>query len=203
MDYPNNSDKAREEASKRATPETGRINPVVSGNVKAKNKSGIRKLADAVLPDGSENTFSNIWSYILVPAGKDMISDIVGSLLYGDQYRKRRGNVTGVGQKSPTAYRNCYPHPEDSRSLPATRVRSAYEVDEYVITDYRDANEVLVSMDKTLAEYGTVRVADYYEAIRVTPRSSDYKYGWTDLRSARIDKVRDGWIIRFPSPGAV
>ena len=173
----------------------------MQSDLKPKKKSGFKKVVDVVAPDGVDDAVSHIIFDILIPGAKDMVWDIFGSMLWGDQHRKRtRGSSGGV--KTNTPYRDYYRHPDD-RSLPATRVRVAYEVEDYPIPDRRDAECVLAELDSILREYGTVKVSEYYEAIGVTPRSIDYKYGWTDLRNAYVDKVREGWIIRLPRPGAM
>lgn len=202
-DYTNNSHKARTAAQQSSPPvETSRgSGRIVKGEVKARKKSELKKLADTFIPEGVDNARSHIVFDILIPAAKDMVWDVIGSLLYGDQYRKR-AKGTSTGTKSNTPYRNYYQHPEE-RSMPATRVRVAYEVDDYPIPDRGDAECVLAELDSILREYGTVKVSEYYEALGVTPRSIDYKYGWTDLRNAYVDKVREGWIIRLPRPCAM
>lgn len=202
-DYANNSHKARasEQSSPPQAEPTRGSGRIVQSDLKPKKKSGLKKVADVVAPEGIDNAVSHIIFDILIPGAKDMLWDIVGSMLYGDQHRKRTRGAGGA-PKANTPYRNYYPHPDD-RSLPATRVRVAYEVEDYPIPDRRDAECVLAELESILREYGTVKVSEYYEAIGVTPRSIDYKYGWTDLRNAYVDKVREGWIIRLPRPGAM
>ena len=61
-----------------------------------------------------------------------------------------------------------------------------------------DAEAVLMSMDELISQYEVVRVADLYDLAGITGDYTDYRYGWTDIRSARIERVRDGYIIRMP-----
>ena len=201
-DYANNSHRARtaEQSSQTTEPSRG-SGRIVQSELKPKKKSSLKKVADVVAPEGIDNAVSHIIFDILIPYTKDMVWDIVGSMLYGDQH-KRRARGTSGGVKSNTPYRSYYQHP-DERSNPATRVRVAYEVEDYPIPDRGDAECVLAELDSILREYGTVKVSEYYEALGVTPRSIDYKYGWTDLRNAYVDKVREGWIIRLPRPAAM
>ena len=62
-----------------------------------------------------------------------------------------------------------------------------------------DAEEVLDSMLATIDKYGIVSVADMYDLVGITGNYTDNKYGWTDLRSARIERERDGgYTINLP-----
>ena len=47
--------------------------------------------------------------------------------------------------------------------------------------------------------YGLVRVADFYDLVGVTGNYTDNKYGWTNIRSAEIVRLRDGgYVIKLP-----
>lgn len=49
-----------------------------------------------------------------------------------------------------------------------------------------------------ISVYGMVSVADLYDLIGVTGNYTDNKYGWTDIRSASVVRVRDGYIVKMP-----
>ena len=53
-------------------------------------------------------------------------------------------------------------------------------------------------MDEMISVYGIVSVADLYDLIGVTGNYTDNKYGWTDIRSASVVRVRDGYIVKMP-----
>lgn len=53
-------------------------------------------------------------------------------------------------------------------------------------------------MDEMISVYGMVSVADLYDLIGVTGNYTDNKYGWTDIRSASVVRVRDGYIVKMP-----
>lgn len=75
-----------------------------------------------------------------------------------------------------------------------------YEYDSNdIVYHYKgDAVRALASMYELLSEYGVVRVSDLYHASGLNAEYSDHKYGWTDIDSAKIEKVKDGYIIRMP-----
>ena len=53
-------------------------------------------------------------------------------------------------------------------------------------------------MDELISSYRVVSVADFYDLAGITPEYTDNKYGWTDIRSANIVRVRDGYMIKLP-----
>mgnify|MGYP004450855969 CR=1 FL=1 len=80
--YPSNSHKAREEVAEK------KVEKVVSGKTSTKKKSGMRKLSDTFLSEDVSNVKSYIFSEVLLPAAKKLVSDIVTNgidmLLYGE-----------------------------------------------------------------------------------------------------------------------
>ena len=77
-------------------------------------------------------------------------------------------------------------------------MRTGYEYEDVVLDNRGDAEDVLLEMESILDEYHMVRVSDLYELVGITGKWTDNKYGWTDLRTARVDHVRDGYLIRLP-----
>ena len=49
-----------------------------------------------------------------------------------------------------------------------------------------------------MEEYDLVRVSDMFDLSGVTGSYTDNNYGWTDIRSAEIQRVRDGYVIKMP-----
>ena len=185
-EFPNNSDAAKEK----------KVEKVVSGEVKTRKQSEASKMAGALISDDAHNLGDYMLFDILIPAAKKAISDIVTDgieiLLYGETSgRKKRGN--NVPRVSYNSYyeRDRLPVRERSRER-------GYSYDDIVLESRRDAEEVLTSMLDILDNYGIVSVADLYELAGITGRYTDLNYGWTNLSSATVDRVRDGYKIRLP-----
>ena len=54
-------------------------------------------------------------------------------------------------------------------------------------------------MEEIIATYGLVSVADFYELVGVPSNYTDNNYGWSNLRNAYVDRLRDGgYIIKLP-----
>ena len=43
-------------------------------------------------------------------------------------------------------------------------------------------------------------VRDLYEMVGIRAAHTDEKYGWVDIRDARVDRVRDGYVLDLPRP---
>lgn len=194
-EYRSNSHKSREELKAAEAPEK-KVEKVVSGPVKARKKSEIQKIADIFIQEDAQKLKAYILLDVLVPSLKKAIDDIVTNgtrmVLYGEHGRK-------TGASSKVSYRSYYDRNDErkERAVPE-RTRSGYEYDDIVLDSRGEAEEVLSRMDELIAAYGLVSVADFYDLVGVTGSYTDNKYGWTDIRSASVARVRDGYMIKLP-----
>ena len=92
LDYKPNSNRYKKEQSN-ALAERKKIEKVVTGKVKTKKKSEIRKLKDTFISEDVSNVKSYIVMDVLIPAAKKAISDIVRDgidmILYGSAGKSR------------------------------------------------------------------------------------------------------------------
>ncbi len=191
-DYKSNSHASKEKEKNR---EEKKVEKIISGNAKAKKKSEFSKFADVFVSEDAGNVKSYILMDVLVPAVKKAISDIVTNgidmLLYGETGVHKRN-----GASSKVSYRSYYDR--SNRSSSSSRTRSGYSYDDIILDNRGEAEEVLSRMDEIVATYGTVSVADLYDLVGITGAYTDNKYGWTDIRSASVVRVRDGYMIKLP-----
>ena len=73
-----------------------------------------------------------------------------------------------------------------------------YDYDEIVLESRGEAEEVLERMDDLLDNYGIVSVAAFYDLVGITGNYTDNKYGWTSLRNASVQRLRDGYLLKLP-----
>lgn len=194
-DYKPNSNRFKEEQKDKET--VKRVEkPVVTGKVVAKKKSGLSKIADEFISEDAKNIKSYVLGEVLIPAVKKAISDIITNgidmILYGES--KAGGRRSTADRVS---YRNYYDR--DTRpSRTTTSSYSGYSYDEIILNSRTEAEDVLVRMDELMDTYGLVRVADLYDLVGITGNYTDNKYGWTNIRSAEVVRVRDGYMIKMP-----
>lgn len=194
-EYRPNSFKSKESPSDPITEK--RVEKVVTGGVKTRKKSDIQKFADVFISEDVHNVKSYILMGVLVPAIKKAVSDIVGNginmILYGDTDRSKRST-----NASRVSYRDYYNRTNDRVESERPRARATYNYDDIVLDNRGEAEDVLDRMDEIMSMYKMVRVADLYEMVGITGDYTDNDYGWTDITSAKVVPVRDGFWIKMP-----
>lgn len=191
-EYKSNSHASRE---KEKNGEEKKVEKIISGQARAKKKSEFSKFANVFVSEDAGNVKSYILMEVLVPAVKKAVSDIVTNgidmLLYGETGVHKRN-----GSSSKVSYRSYYDR--SNRGTSSSRTRNGYSYDDIILDNRGEAEEVLSRMDEIVATYGTVSVADLYDLVGITGAYTDNKYGWTDIRSASVVRVRDGYMIKLP-----
>lgn len=191
QDYQSNSHRSRESTEEK------RLTKVVTGSVRPKKKSNTEKLAELFLPEDVENLKTYVVRDILIPAGKKAVSEIIDMFLYGSTGRSSKGT-----NASKVSYRSYYENSNDRRTATApSRPSTGYHYDDIVFDNRGEAEEVLVSMEECIATYGMVTVRDFYDLVGVTGNHTDQKYGWLDLRTASVVRLRmgeGGYMIKLP-----
>lgn len=190
-EYKSNSNKSKEDEKN--------IEKVITGSVKTKKKNEVKKFADVFISEDVENVKSYILMDVLIPAVKKALSDVITNgvdmILYGETGRNRRDSG------SKPSYRSYYESNNSRSNTTSYRptTRSAYSFEDIVLENRADAEEVLDGMGDILDKYGVVSVADMYDLVGMAGNYTDNKYGWTDLRTARVERERDGsYSIRLP-----
>lgn len=193
MDYTPNSHRYKEEQA-----EKKKVEKVISGTAKRKQKSGTNKLMDTFISEDASSVKNYIIMDVLVPAIKNALADIiingVNMTLFGDTKRSSSGRRSASDRVSY----NRYYDDRDGRPAATTRSRTAYDFDDVVLDTRGEAEEVLSSMDELMDTYKMVTVADLYDLVGTSCNYTDNKYGWTNIRNAEIIRVRDGYKIKMP-----
>lgn len=194
-DYKPNSH-AYKEAQKKKT-EKPKMEKVITGTATVRKKSAGRKFADVFISEDVTNVKSYILTDVLVPAVKKLVADIVQDgiemILYGGS---RRGEKRSGFRADNVSYSSYYRN--DKKRYDDNRTRSGYSYDDIVLPTRTDAEAVLNRLDECLDSYGQVTVGDLYDSVGITGEYTDERYGWLSLSGARVERVRDGYLIRLP-----
>lgn len=195
-EYPDNSHSARERTQNGTAPPVKKLDKVVSGGAKTRKKSEVRKFANIFVPEDVENVKSYILMDVIVPGVKGAIADAMSILLFGET-----GRIGGRRDKgSRVSYQRYYDdRRDDRRDYARPRAATGFEYDDIVFDSRGDADMVLDHLEEAIANYGLASVADLYDLSGVTCRSyTANKYGWTDIRTAKVIRTRDGYILQLP-----
>ena len=201
-EYKSNSHKSKAEAKESATEEK-RVKQTISGRTSTKTNEA-RKFAGLLISEDAANVKSYVLMDVLVPAIKKAISDIVTDgidmILYGES---RGGRKSSSGGR--VSYRSYYDD-RDRRDRDRDRERSSnsrFDYDDIVFETRGDAEFTKDQMNDILDTYGMVTVSDMYEIARLTPPYTASRYGWFNIRTAEVVRVRNGYVLKLPKAMAI
>lgn len=205
-DYPSNS--RVKPTANNEEPEK-KIVRVVEGEIIRQKKPMSRKIAD-FFTGNTKGVGSYIFFNILVPAAKDMISEAGSSgldqVLYGDSRYSRRNrgrdrdrNYTNYDRmnRGRDRDRDRDRRRDDSRQ---NRGNRRPNFDEIIVATRVEAEEVLDRMFDLMERYDVVTVADFMGLVGENSNYVDHKWGWTDIKGANAERVRNGYLIDLPKP---
>ena len=188
-EYKGNSHRSKEQQE---GAEKKKIEPIAQA--KTKKKSEAKKLVGAFVQEDVTSVKDYIINDVLIPAAKKAITDIITNgiemLLYGETRSKSKDRSTKVSYTK--YYDRDYDRPARSRG------RYGYDYDDIILDTRKEAEEVLDRMDDLIDNYGVVSVADLYDLVGISGNYTDNKYGWTNLRNADVQRVRDGYLLKLP-----
>lgn len=181
-----------------ATEKEHKAKKVVTGKVITKKPSIGKKFKEVFIGDETADVKSYVLLDVIVPAIKDLISDVVTGgvdmVLFGDR-RTRSRRSSGPGQY--TSYSSYYNKPTQTKSRPS-EARGGYAVREIIFETRGEAEDVLGNMIDTIKDYGMVSVGDLYDMIGEPGAFTDNAWGWVDLGSASVRRVREGYTLVLP-----
>ena len=180
--------------------ESRHIEKIVAGPVKTKKKSKLSKITEEFISEDAKNVKSYVLGEVLIPAIKKAISDIITNgidiILYGESRKGGRG----YSSADRISYKTYYDRDtRASRMIDRSNtLYGSYSYDDIILSTRGEAEDVLTRMDELMDKYGLVRVADLYDLVGITGNYTDNKYGWTNIRNAKITRLRDGYMIEMP-----
>lgn len=190
MEYPSN--KFNQVGSSAPQKEEKKVVKVVDGNLK--KRSGLSKLKDAFRPEDVASVKEHIFCDIIPNYLKKAADDVLTTLIWGNNASSRSSN-----RGSQPSYRDYYDSKRSSSQ--SSRISTVYTFDYVELGSIGDANAVLDSLNDIIVRYGAASVSDLYDLVGKTGNYQDCKYGWFDLRTAKIERTREGtYLVVCPRP---
>ena len=113
----------------------------------------------------------------------DIVADKIETVLYGEECHSPKNN-------SRVSY--SYYHKN-------IRNKSGFVLEDILFGTESDALSVLSSMKEIIVNYGCVSIADYYDLAGLPSNVyTNTKYGWLDLKDAKVIDSMDGYKISRP-----
>jgi hypothetical protein len=177
-----------------------KVEKVATGKVTTRAKSAGKKWIDSYFEEDIEVVKKRIWQDVIFPKIQDALVTAFEILVYrGDSAPSRKGTTRNGGGVNYGSYYSGGTKSEPKRSTsPVTR--RSNDLDDFIFDTRSDAEDVLTQLVELTDVYGQATVADLMELAGVTGSFTDNNYGWTDLSSARVKRVRDGYLLDLPRP---
>lgn len=166
---------------------------------KTRKKSLGVKFAEAFISDDIDSIKRYVIMDVIIPSIKDALADtVIGAvemMLFGST-KKSSGPRRTVSNGGYYDYGTSSRNRSKQQNEQQTTVKASYR--DLVFRSRSEAEETLDALNGCIAEYGAVSVSELLYSVNMSADFTDTKYGWTDLSSARVRHVRDGWLLDIP-----
>lgn len=160
------------------------------------------RFAEAFTGDDMRTVGGYILFEVFFPAAKNMLSDAVSQGVERMLFGEGRGRPSSISSRSSsyipynrtsgTAVRR-----DEPRAI-SRHAHTNHDFREVILADRAEAEEVLDKLQALVDQYDVAVVSDLYELVGITGDFTDNKWGWTDLRSAKIRHIREGYWVDLP-----
>ena len=173
-------------------------------NPSPKEEASSAQKTPAKKPAKKESVFSkiftaedarNVKSYLIYDILIPKIRETVDKMITEGSHMIFLGSPDAKSADTSRSYTKYYRGSESGRSA---YDRSAYDIRTPKFYTEIEANDVLDQLEDMLDRYGLVRVGDLYDLMGWKFNHTDNNYGWRDLRTARIVRERDQYILKLP-----
>lgn len=202
-----NSNTYKQELAKRE-----KLEPIAKGVAVDKKESLWTKVSKTIVKDDAKNVGEYLMFDVVIPALKNAISDLVTTginmFLFGEN--RPSPNTKRYGDKSYVSYNNYYSKSryssgrsyqwEEDRYYGRDRTSQRRKFDQVVVPSRSEAEQILDALVGRTINYGMTSVADLYDLSGVPSVFTDNDWGWDDVHGARIERVREGYLIVMPEP---
>lgn len=213
-EFPPNSHvkkEARPERRPERASEKKEVVRVTRSKATLRKKPLSRRFVETFTGDGSKGVLEYVLLDVMIPGFKDIVADasstaIERTLFGGDaRPRGRRGHggggYTSYSGMSSSRPRDRRDRDRDDDRRPSRRDTRGPSVHREIILDTRvEADEVIDNMFELISKYEMATMRDLLSLVGEPHNYTDEDWGWTDLRGARIHKVREGYLLDLPRP---
>jgi hypothetical protein len=193
VNYPSNSKSSKD------IPQKPIIEKVITGEVHQRKKPLRNQILHSVIAESSESVAQYLIMDVLLPAAKDMIIEAftqgIQRLFYGDSRPRRSDGRTQYTNYSKVSRPAGY----ETRRDMSRQARANHDFNDIIIETRVEADDVLENLRDLIRDYQEAKLSDLYDLLGVEGGTfTDERWGWTDLRSARVRQVRGGYLLELP-----
>ena len=203
MDYPTNSKTPAKEPDKKD------ILQIVSGKVVRKATPAHKKLLGSIFSGNPTSVRTYVIMEVLLPAFQETLLDVISQgsqrIVRGDD-RERNSKKRGAwsnsydDRKSRFNYAGQFSSQNGGRrdAPPAKNRPGGLDIGDIYLEHRVEAESILTAMTDISDRYEAVTVADLFNLLGVTSEYTDQKWGWENLRDARVVRTSDGYLLDLP-----
>lgn len=183
------------------------VERVTTSEVVTKKKPLGRKIVESFAGEDVHSVGRYVVTEIMLPYTKTLITDVVSQgierLLFGDKAPRRSGSIggrvdySGISTNRTIVGSNSIRPTSNIREV-SSRARATHDFSEVIVRDRAEAELVLDRLVDLVEKYDAATVSDLYSLVGAVGSFVDDKWGWTDLRDARIRRVSGGFLVDLP-----
>lgn len=160
-------------------------------------KSKMNSLGKSVIQGSITDAIKLAFTELIIPAGRDLLFNVVTSvsqtLIYGESEPPSTSNgVNRIPYSSISNYNRV--------GRPTSRVQKIRQrpEDGFIFERKSDADTIIEELREACDSFGVVTVQALYEICDKTAPYTANKYGWMNLDDARVERTRDGYVLKLP-----
>ena len=177
-----------------------RTEAVVTGEVTKCKKPLLKRLTEYFINPDIDDIPKWLFTSVVVPAVCDAIVEAVENLFdqgLGGGYSRR---VRGRQMKERSSLDDDYTR-YSRQQKPAPRDYGKSSEVDFVVMGRADAEAAADKLYYLLNKYDQVRVADYKDAVDLSPQYTDNNWGWTTLPDKLVRRAHGGgYYLDMPRP---
>ncbi len=200
--FPPNSKTAKAGADK-----PKKIEKVASANAKRRKRPLGRKFSDTFIKGDAKSASEYVAQNVIVPMVRDLLfeagQNLMQQIIFGQSKNQRHAPPSGLfGRVDYSAVSN--PTRASQQAMPSKAAKARHSFDELVLDNRQGAEEVINRMMDILSQWEVVTIADLYALVGFEASHTDFKWGWTDLSAAGVDRTRTGgYVLNLPQPKSI
>lgn len=206
-DFPGNS-RRPPSTDKTANPvdDKKKLDKVITGEVVRRKKPLARRFMDTFFSGDSTSVVGYLGKEVLLPALQNLITDFVTQGIEKAVYGEVRSSGRGIRGNAPRTHIS-YDRPSSIRPSSHTAAPpgrrpvtqpSAFDIGEIILDSKINAQVVAEKLYETVEEYGSATVGHLNDLLGQTSAYTDHKWGWTDLSTMEIKRIREGYLLVLP-----
>ncbi len=160
-------------------------------------KSKMNSLGKSIIQGSITDAITSAFTELIIPAGRDLLFNVIISvsqtLVYGESEPPSTSNgVNRIPYSSISNYNRV--------GRPTSRVQKIRQrpEDGFIFERKSDADTIIEELREACDSFGVVTVQALYEICDKTAPYTANKYGWMNLNDARVERTRDGYVLKLP-----